>query len=370
LRYFIIYLRFLKKHTLRVHLTFIVSSLRLSGGVLAVTEFATRLAARGHEVSIVAPRDAVDESVARRLEPSVTIREAGTGAKPTLGLAAKLKLGLALARAVPPDSMVMATHTPTTPVALLASWKNGRRPFWFYQDYLEMFAVRPFEQGLLRLMPRFFHEVLVVSGSSADEIKRYGARRVTVVRQGISDAAFFHPPVDPASRERGLLLYLGDMRPRKGLFDFLSAAERLYPSEPGLRLTIVSKDECRIDTRVPFDFYYRPPRQALAELYRRCAVFVSASWWESFGLPPLEAMACGAPVVLTQSRGVSEYAVPGQNCLMVSPRDPPALADAIQRVLRDAALARRLSEAGPPTARGFHWDDCVDRFEAALLNPG
>lgn len=350
-----------------MQLAFIVSSLWLSGGVHAVTEYATRLAARGYEVAVVTPRGTVDASVARRLRPVVEIREAGAGLRPPMGHAANFALSLALARAVPPGAAILATHTPTTPAALWASRKNGQRPFWFYQDYMEMFEGRPLEQALLRLMPRFFHDVLVVSAVSAAEMRGYGARRVTVVRQGISDPDFFSPPVGMAQRQKGLVLCMGDMRPRKGLFDFLAAAERLYPSEPDLRLVIVSKEECRIDTRVPFEFYYRPPRRELAELLRRCAVFVSASWWESFGLPPLEAMACGAPVVLTQSRGVSEYARPGENCLMVPPRDPPALANAIQQVLRNAVLARRLSEAGPPTAQGFHWDDCVDRFEAALL---
>jgi len=281
------------------------------------------------------------------------------------------RLGLALAHAVPPGEAVIATHAPTALSALLASRRNkGQRRFWFYQDYMEMFNGRPVEQAFIRFLPRFFEHILALSESAAEEIRRCGAQRVTNVRVGISDEELFYPPSDPAQRVPGLALCLSDMRPRKGLFDFLAAADRLYLREPDLRLAIVSKDECQIETRVPFDFYFRPPRPELADLYRRCSVFVSASWWESFGLPPLEAMACGAPVVLTQSRGVTEYAWPEKNCLMVPPRDPPALADAIQRVLRDAALARRLSEAGPPTAQGFHWDNCVDRFEAALLNPG
>jgi len=71
-----------------------------------VTEFATRLA-RGHDVAVVTSRDAVDASAVRRLEPLVKIREAGVGAKPTLGLAAKLKLSLALARGDSPAEMVL-----------------------------------------------------------------------------------------------------------------------------------------------------------------------------------------------------------------------------------------------------------------------
>jgi len=63
---------------------------------------------------------------------------------------------------------------------------------------------------------------------------------------------------------------------------------------------------------------------------------------------------------------VREYARHGENCLMVPPRDPGALANAMARVLTDATLAERLRRNGPPTAARFKWDSTVDRFEQAL----
>jgi glycosyltransferase involved in cell wall biosynthesis len=77
-------------------------------------------------------------------------------------------------------------------------------------------------------------------------------------------------------------------------------------------------------------------------------------------------MASGAPVVMTDSRGVREYALPDVNCLLTPPHNPQALADAIIKVLEDPLLASRLRENGPPTAGKFTWDSAVDRFEAAL----
>ena len=87
---------------------------------------------------------------------------------------------------------------------------------------------------------------------------------------------------------------------------------------------------------------------------------------EGFGLPPLEAMACGAPVVLTDSGGVRDYARHEDNCLLVPPRDPQALAAAMLRILTDPVLADCLRRAGPPTTARFTWEAAVDRFEAAL----
>jgi glycosyltransferase involved in cell wall biosynthesis len=78
-------------------------------------------------------------------------------------------------------------------------------------------------------------------------------------------------------------------------------------------------------------------------------------------------MACGAPVVLTDSRGVREYARPGENCLLVPIRQPEALAAAILRVLDDQVLRDRLRLEGPSTAARFDWQTAGDRFEAALV---
>ena len=75
---------------------------------------------------------------------------------------------------------------------------------------------------------------------------------------------------------------------------------------------------------------------------RRANVFVYASWYEGFGLPPLEAMACGVPVVTTDCGGVLEYAIDGYNSLVTPIRDPTALAQAIQRLLSDRHLAAQL----------------------------
>ncbi|HYB98559.1 MAG TPA: glycosyltransferase family 4 protein [Candidatus Limnocylindrales bacterium] len=332
-----------------------------------VVGFAARLAARGHDVSIVFPRGASDPSLIDRLGPSVKTVEAGGGLTAAMSLPSMGRLAVALARAVPDADVILATHAPTAvPVLLASRRKRERRAMWFYQDYMDMFVERPFERAILRHLPPRFEQLVTVSEAAADDARSRGARRVTNVRTGISDPELFHPPSDWASRVPGLLACITDMRPRKGLADLLAAAERLFDRMPSIRLAIVSKEECAIRTRVPFDLHLRPPRSQIADLFRRCSAFVSPTWSESFGLPALEAMACGAPVVTTETLGAREYASAGVNCLLVPPRDPVALAAAVERVLRDADLARRLSQAGAATARTFEWKECVSRLERAL----
>ncbi len=92
---------------------------------------------------------------------------------------------------------------------------------------------------------------------------------------------------------------------------------------------------------------------ALAELYRRCAVFCYPSLGEGFGLPVLEAMAAGAPVVTSALSSLPE--VGGDAAEYVDPHDVAAVAAGIRRVLVDPALRRRLAEAGPKRAADFSW---------------
>lgn len=104
---------------------------------------------------------------------------------------------------------------------------------------------------------------------------------------------------------------------------------------------------------------------ALADYYNRAGVYVSTSQHEGFGLPILEAMACGCPVVTTNADGNMEFCVDGYNCLMVE-RDPIALAQAIESLCRDQAMAETLASAGQATTRRYQWDTVINNLVSVL----
>jgi glycosyltransferase involved in cell wall biosynthesis len=348
-----------------MRISFIVSSLYLSGGMRVIVEYANRLAWRGHTISIVTPGGTVDEVIAGDLDPQVRVLETVRGWSDTRYDLGKVLLSWQLVRAVPDSDVVVATHTPTTVPAWLAGRILGKgRLAWLYLDYKEMFRGRWVEERLLTFAPHWFNRILVASQACRQEI--LDLAKVESVMIGIGLSSMFRPRQVERDDDARMVLFVGDARPRKGLRDFLQAASLVYQKEPKLKLAIVSKDTCHIQSEVPFTCCRRPSDKELTALYASCDVFVSASWYEGFGLPPLEAMACGVPVVLTDSRGIREFAVNGENCLMVPIRDPKALADAILRVLTDEELATRIAANGLQTASRYSWDDAVDRFEQAL----
>lgn len=352
-----------------MRISFILSSLWLSGGMRVIVECANHLTRRGHQISLVAPGGTRDRDMLRELAPDVEVKESRVLRQPHMNKLQHLKLSWSLAQAVPACDVVVSTHTPTTVAGLLAARLRSSRLVWLYQDYREMFIGRRVEDWLVRHALRWHQLALVPSAYSKQELSEFSSRQVVVMSYGLSHADIFRPvPAEnrPGTNGQRNILFLGDMRPRKGLYDFLEAASLVHRQLGNIKLWIVSKEDCQIKSEVPFEYIYRPTPPQLARLYATCELFVSASWWESFGLPPLEAMACGAPIVLTDSRGAREYARPEENCLIVPPREPKALAEAMSRVLTDRTLAAHFRSNGPQMAAEFTWDKAVDRFENAL----
>jgi glycosyltransferase involved in cell wall biosynthesis len=112
-------------------------------------------------------------------------------------------------------------------------------------------------------------------------------------------------------------------------------------------------------------FFGFVPDRTLACLYRMASAFAFPSLYEGFGLPPLEAMACGAPVVTSRLSSLPE--VVGDAALLVDPYSVDDIASALRRVILDDALRKELIARGHARARAFSWEQSIERIHAAYL---
>src|SRR6186997_2600978 len=110
------------------------------------------------------------------------------------------------------------------------------------------------------------------------------------------------------------------------------------------------------------------PEETLAVMYRLAGVFVFPSLYEGFGLPPLEAMASGTPVVTSNVSSLPEVA--GDAAVLVNPYDPEAIAEGIYQVLTDEQLRRGLRQRGLARARQFSWETSVRRVREVYKEIG
>ena len=169
------------------------------------------------------------------------------------------------------------------------------------------------------------------------------------------------PIAPPAAKQR--LLFVGRLERRKGVDTLFAVLPQLLERHPDLHVDIVGDDSVAIDGRVGFRQRFESTHRraswrrrcrfhgVLADgdverLYRDCTLLVAPSLYESFGLIYLEAMRWGKPVIGCRSGGVAEVVRDGETGLLVPPGDPEALLDAIDRLLDDRELCRRLGENG------------------------
>jgi glycosyltransferase involved in cell wall biosynthesis len=202
--------------------------------------------------------------------------------------------------------------------------------------------------------------IAVSERTKRDLIERYAVHgnRISVIPNGVDDG---FSPDGPGSDGSPYLLFVGALHPRK---DPLGAIEALALADSELRLVIVGPDkgaaaEARrlvarlgLGKRVEFAGHVEKP--TLAALYRGAEALVFPSRYEGFGLPVLEAMASGTPVVATAAGAIPEVA--GDAAVLVEPGDPVGLAGGIERALADRD---RLVRAGLERARLYSWTEAA-----------
>lgn len=196
--------------------------------------------------------------------------------------------------------------------------------------------------------------------------------------------------LDP--RER-VILQLGRLVPRKGVDTVISAMAALrdrhgMPArllvvggtdrkpdparDPELKRLVNLAQELRLGDRVVF--VGRRDRKELRDLYAAADLFVSTPWYEPFGITPVEAMACGVPVIGSAVGGIKSTVVDGETGFLVPPRDPDALAERIAHAFSEPGLLQALGRAAERRAKTLYtWDRVARLIENAydeILTPG
>jgi glycosyltransferase involved in cell wall biosynthesis len=214
---------------------------------------------------------------------------------------------------------------------------------------------------LARRFPRLARRVLrgarlVIAASTAlgEAARQLGAQEVRVIANGVDVPAEVGAEAEPPE-----VLYAGRLSPEKGVLELVEAAQ-------GMNLVVAGDGPLR--SRVPRALGF-VPHDELQRLYARAAVVACPSRREGFGIACLEAMAHARPVVATNVGGLRDLVVHGETGLVVPPRDPRALREALRRLLEDSDLRGRLGRKGRVRAQErFSWPSATDAMVAAYAD--
>jgi glycosyltransferase involved in cell wall biosynthesis len=368
-----------------------------------VDALARALARRGHEVVVHTRRDAAHLPSRVRLAAGVTVQHVDAGPP----------------RPLPKDDLL--EHMPAFAEELSWSWRMDRPDvvhahFWMSAlasleaapaagvpvavTFHALGSVKRRHQGVADTSPagRIDHERSVVAtadhvvATCSDEVRELTALGLdpalaSVVPCGV-DLTHFTPRGVRATRgsQRHRLLVLGRLVPRKGVEDAVRAlrlladtelvvaggppAEQLASDPEAVRLRDLAR-QLGVADRV--EFRGAVDRAKVPALVRSADVVVCVPWYEPFGIVPLEAMACGVPVVGSGVGGLLDTVVPGVTGELVEPRRPQQLASVLRDLLDDPLRREVMGRAGARRARDrYSWDGVAAAHEqvyAGLASP-
>lgn len=364
-----------------------------SGGQLTVCEYANGLAARGHDVTVVAlqpsrPPEWCDAKFRfhspqpsfsrKRALRALLKRDAAAWRGQAQAWLLKRSKSYVYHRAVqvegirdrlPPADVTVSTSFDTA----LPNYVYGTgRKFYFAQHFEPYLCGETTHPELARLDALGSYHLpglqqIANSTWLADMLERQTGTRPPTCLNAIDFRNFYPDGAPPPADERFVVIsYGGRNAAWKGFADAAEAIRLAREQIPRLEWRVFGSALLPPDNTIAA---YTPTGfivgDALRQAYSTSHALLAPSWYESFPLFPLEAMACGVAVVTTP-HGVEDYARDGENALIVPPREPERMAEALVTLYRDAALRKRLAANGAEQSKALNWDRAVARMAELL----
>lgn len=363
-----------------MRINFALSSLKFGGGMKILISLADRLGQRGHVVSITTPdhRSQLDWA---QIE-NVNIIQVSIKNNLIYRLARKLHAYLsgtrqpiemmywdevsAFMRALPESDITIAT----SPLTALATALNNSSSaaFNYLQHFEPLIFTEPLMSRFATLSPRLPLRVIANStwlkNKLIDQLQ-VGEENIIVQPSAVDTDVFFPRPVGrfPRTKGRCRVVTMGKPHPWKGFNDALDAMKLVFAECADVEWFVYAeKDVFKKDEAAPYTLLTGIANESLAELLSSADIVIVPSWYESSPLPVLEALACGAALVTT-SLGTEDLVTDHSNALVVPPKRPDLMAQAVISLINDEVLRKRLIQAGLVSVQSFSWESTVSAIE-------
>lgn len=351
-----------------MRICFILPIINLSGGIISTIELANQLLAKGHEVTLVHPSVIIAPRLRwfnfRSIWSSLTVRHKAEDLlykriKPKCRM---IKVPTLKERHIPDAEIVIATWWETAYYVNNYSAAKGTK-YYFVRGY-EVWSA---DKELVERTYSLPLKIITTSTSLKNLLSStLDVEVIGTVPNGVNFDLFYKTKNDrPADGlQRIGMVYRGFKW--KGMREGFEAFHLAKQAVPEIKLVLFGSPAGE-DVPADVEFHEHPDVDALRALYNSLDVFVLPSHpAEGFANPPMEAMACGVPCVLTGVGGIPDYTIAGKTALVVDPHDSTALAETLIRLLTDKELRHSVAQGGYEHIRNFSWEKSAATLETIL----
>jgi glycosyltransferase involved in cell wall biosynthesis len=366
---------------------FVIPELWIRGGPRNVYELTMELAKRGHDASVLAYTDLAQTPGflgGTKLKPNIPDDEVKFFRRPLADVnhfvwktsqrmlslipftlvtnAASLSLEME-------EAIYCATAWQTALPVFKMPGKGTMPKLYFVQAYETTFSRNPFNVAFAERT--YYYPLIRVTQSAwlRQFLEENYGGEAHYIGMGINHGVF-RPAND--LRHKPIILTVARSDPNKGFPVFVEAIKHLYRMRKDFEVVILGEKNAFNLNSLDFPYKYGgwiSNDQELANLYQG-SIFVNTGRHEALPMPPLEAMACGATVVMTDTYGAREYTVDNQNCLLAPNGDAKTIARQIDRALSSTSLREDLVRGAISTAGRYTWEAAAKRLESIVERRG
>lgn len=369
-----------------MNITFVLANYPLtpSGGMRVIYEHANQLCERGHCVSLVHPTGVrLNVPSAKRLRVLRSWWRGQLLRRATRHLQVprerpnwqfidpRVRMiylkGEPISAYIPDGDVVIATAWETAPYVDNYPTSKGTK-FHYVADYERWITADDEARSLMGEAFALKSTKLALSQVSINMIETYNTNSSKYIVPISIDHSMYRI-IKPIGQRDPMRLSMAYRVPQhKGIADGLEALRIVHKSYPDIQADLFGSSQMQYSLEPWMNYIYKPSNEDIVRIYNHSSVFVVSSWAEGWGLPGMEAMACGATLCSTDTGGVHEYAIHNRNALISPPHRPDILAQNIINLIADQKMRKNLAEQGIKDVQQFTWNRAAELFDQYLLS--
>ena len=331
-----------EKNTLEI--TYIMVWTKVCGGSKIILEYANRLAKKGHKINIV------------------------TYDKYPTWFPLTKKVNFIEV----PNNEDIINYIPKSDVIVPTSWKcirkaveSNKGPVAFFEQggshLFELDNLSKKKKEVVKQRMKLPPFIYTVSQYSADKIKEIYGKNASIIYNALEESIFY-PREKEEEKENTIITIVGSEDFKfKNIGEILEVIRKLK-TKYNIKLNWITQTKPTVNEEKK-EAIINPEQKVIGDILRTTDIYICNSEYESFGLPTLEAMTCGAAVITTDTGGMRDFVQDGINALVINHHDKNDMEEKIEMLIKNKNLMHIIAKNGMKTALKFNWDNSIISME-------